>query len=86
MESNSDEDKADDENSNRLNLTEEADRQFNSTFGMIDLGMLVARESGVPYFDIVEHPAIHVLGLSTYLKAKSEKLERDYNKKNGNAK
>ena len=85
VQDNQDEDEAVDENI-RLNLTEEADKQFNSTYGMIDLGMLVANESGVSYFEIIEHPAIHVLGLSTYLKAKSEKLEREHNKRNGNTK
>ena len=69
----------------RLDLTAEADKEFNDRYGLLDLGMQVAKESGVSYFEIIEHPAIHVLGLCTYLIEKVKKIERE-NKHNDKSK
>jgi hypothetical protein len=71
--------------SQRLDLTQEADKEFNDRFGLLDLAMQVAKESGVSYFEIIEHPSIHVLALSNYLIEKVKKIERE-NKHNGKAK
>jgi hypothetical protein len=83
MESTKDEDETDAENE-RLNLTEEADREFNTLYGFIDSAMQVAKECGISYFDIIEHPCIHVLGLSNYINEKAKKIETHI--KNGNPK
>jgi hypothetical protein len=84
--SDKDEDEEPDEQVETFNFNEEADREFNTQYGMIDLAMSVAKESGVSYFEMVEHPAAHVLALCTYLQKKVEKIEREQSKKNGNTK
>jgi hypothetical protein len=86
MEDNSDEDENDVENQKRYNLTEEADTEFSKVYGFLDLGMQVARESGVSYFEIIEQPCVHVLALSNYLIERVKKIERNSPKPNGSTK
>jgi hypothetical protein len=62
-------------------INDGADLEFNQKYSYIDMAFNVAKEAGVSYFEIIEHPAIHVLSLTTYLIEKVKKIERDYKSK-----
>jgi hypothetical protein len=56
------------------------DNEFQELYGWIELGIQVAKETGVSYFDVEDKPCIHVLSLATYLIDKCKKVQRDFKK------